>query len=70
MKSFTQKLIELRITLAQGSFGGKGNTKIIRQLSCDVEIEKAGRLQRTLPRSAFAACCCTIWNSSQAFPFG
>lgn len=42
MKSFTQKLIELRITLAQDSFGGKGNTKIIRQLSCDVEIEKAG----------------------------
>lgn len=42
MKSFTQKLLELRITLAEGSFGGKGNTKIINQLACEVEIEKAG----------------------------
>lgn len=40
--SFTQKILETRITLAAGSFGGQGNTKIIRGLATEASIEKPG----------------------------
>ena len=54
-KSFTQKLIEIRLTLADGGFAGGENTKIIRGLGCDVEITKPG-----LP--AKNSCKATIWG--------
>lgn len=41
-QSFTRKVIETRITLAKGSFGDKGNTKIIRGLATEVSVEKPG----------------------------
>lgn len=41
-QSFTQKVLEIRLTLAAGSFGGRGNTKIIRGLATDVAVEKPG----------------------------
>lgn len=41
-ESFTKKVIETHLTLANGSFGGKGNTKIIRGLATDVSIERPG----------------------------
>ena len=45
MSSYTQKLIEVRVTLAEGNFAtsknNAGNTKIIR-LACDVVINKPG----------------------------
>ena len=40
--SFTQKIIETRITLRAGDFGGKGNTKVINGLATKVKIEKTG----------------------------
>ncbi|MEG2172381.1 MAG: hypothetical protein RRY29_03875 [Desulfovibrionaceae bacterium] len=40
--SFTRKIIETRITLAKGSFGGQGNTKVIRGLATEVSVEKPG----------------------------
>lgn len=40
--SFTEKIIETRLTLAQGSFGDNGATKIIRGLATEVTIEKVG----------------------------
>lgn len=40
--SFTKKVIETHLTLASGSFGGQGNTKIIRGLATDVSIERPG----------------------------
>lgn len=54
-KSFTQKMIEIRLTLADGGFAGGENTKIIRGLGCDVEITKPG-----LP--AKNSCKATIWG--------
>lgn len=41
-ESFTKKVIETHLTLASGSFGGQGNTKIIRGLATDVSIERPG----------------------------
>lgn len=41
-QSFTRKAIETRITLAKGSFGGQGNTKVIRGLATRVSVEKPG----------------------------
>ena len=45
MSSYTQKIIEVRVTLAEGNFAASknnaGNTKIIR-LACDVVINKPG----------------------------
>lgn len=41
-ESFTQKILETHLTVASGSFGGKGNTKIIRGLATDVSIERPG----------------------------
>lgn len=40
--TFTKKAIETRITLKAGSFGGRGNQKILRGLGTDVTITKAG----------------------------
>lgn len=40
--SFTQKEIEVRITLNAGSFGGKGVEKIIRGLPVEVRVSKPG----------------------------
>lgn len=40
--SFTKKVIETHLTLASGSFGGQGNTKVIRGLATDVSIERPG----------------------------
>lgn len=40
--SFTQKEIEIRITLNAGSFGGKGVEKIIRGLPVEVRVSKPG----------------------------
>ena len=42
MPSFSLKQIEIRITLAQGSFGGKGTEKVINGLPVDVEVTKTG----------------------------
>lgn len=42
MGSFTRKIIETRLTLASGSYGGQGNTKIIRDLATRVSVEKPG----------------------------
>lgn len=41
-QSFTLKAIETHITLAKGSFGGAGNTKIIKGLATRVSVEKPG----------------------------
>lgn len=41
-ESFSKKVIETHLTLASGSFGGQGNTKIIRGLATDVSIERPG----------------------------
>ena len=42
-KSFTRKILEVRVTLRAGSFGdGKGNTKIITGVPLKVKIEKNG----------------------------
>lgn len=41
-ESFTKKVIETHLTLATGSFGGQGNTKIVRGLATDVSIERPG----------------------------
>lgn len=40
--SFDKKVIEVHLTLANSSFSGKGNTKIIRGLATDVSIERPG----------------------------
>lgn len=40
--SYTQKIIEIRITLGKGSFAGGGNTKIINGLGVEVSVEKPG----------------------------
>lgn len=40
MSSYTIKQIEIRVTLAAGSFGGKGTEKVIRGLPMDVTITK------------------------------
>lgn len=40
MASFTQKEIELTVVLGKGSFGGQGNTKIIKGLAVKCEVEK------------------------------
>jgi hypothetical protein len=41
--SFTSKAIELRLTLGTGTFGAqKGNTKLVRGLRVDCQIEKNG----------------------------
>lgn len=42
MASFTKKEIEVIITLGQGTFGGKGNTKIFRGFAVNVNVEKVG----------------------------
>ena len=42
MASFSKKQIEVRITLAAGSFGGKGTEKVINGLPVTVEISKTG----------------------------
>lgn len=42
MPSFTQKQIEVRITLAAGSFGGKGTEKVINGLPVSVDVTKTG----------------------------
>lgn len=42
MASFTKKQIEVRITLAAGSFGGKGSEKVINGLPVSVEVSKTG----------------------------
>lgn len=42
MASFTKKQIEVRITLAAGSFGGKGTEKVINGLPVSVEVSKTG----------------------------
>lgn len=42
MPSFSIKQIEVRITLAQGSFGGKGSEKVISGLPVDVSVSKTG----------------------------
>ena len=42
MASFTQKQIEIRITLAAGSFGGKGTEKVIKGLPVTVDVTKTG----------------------------
>lgn len=41
-QSFTCKSIETRLTLAKGSFGGAGNTKIIKGLATRANVEKPG----------------------------
>lgn len=41
-ESFSKKVIETHLTLASGSFGSQGNTKIIRGLATDVSIERPG----------------------------
>ena len=40
--SFTKKILEIRITLRSGDFGGKGNQKVIRGLATKAKIEKTG----------------------------
>ena len=40
--SFTRKIIETRITLAQGAFGGQGLTKVLRGLATELHVEKPG----------------------------
>ena len=42
MASFTRKQIEVRITLAAGSFGGKGSEKVINGLPVSCEVSKTG----------------------------
>ena len=42
MASFTIKQIEVRITLAAGSFGGKGSEKVINGLPVSVDVSKTG----------------------------
>ena len=42
MPSYTRKALEIRVTLRAGSFGGKGNTKIIYGVPTKVKIEKVG----------------------------
>lgn len=42
MPSFTLKQIEVRITLAAGSFGGKGTEKVINGLPVEVSVSKTG----------------------------
>lgn len=42
MASFTHKIIEVRIILAAGSFGGKGTEKVINGLPVTVEVSKTG----------------------------
>ena len=42
MASFTIKQIEVRITLAAGSFGGKGTEKIINGLPVSISVSKTG----------------------------
>jgi hypothetical protein len=42
MASFTLKQIEVRITLAAGSFGGKGTEKVFNGLPVTVEVKKTG----------------------------
>ena len=40
--SFTRKIIEVRITLAAGSFGGQGERKILRGLPVEADVDKPG----------------------------
>lgn len=40
--SFTKKQLEIRLTLRQGDFGDKGNTKSIKGLATKAKIEKTG----------------------------
>lgn len=40
--SFTRKIIETKITLRDGSFGGKGNTITIKGLPTKVKVDKQG----------------------------
>ena len=42
MPSFTLKQIEIRITMAAGSFGGGGTEKVINGLPCEVKVKKTG----------------------------
>ena len=42
MASFTRKILEVHLTLAADSFGGRGNRKIIDNAPIEVEIEKPG----------------------------
>ncbi|MEA4836871.1 MAG: hypothetical protein VB101_01110 [Rhodospirillaceae bacterium] len=42
MTSFSEKRIEVHITLAQGRFSGGGNTKVIRGLGVDCAVDKPG----------------------------
>lgn len=42
MTTFTQKQIEIRLTLGVGTFAGGGNTKIINGLATSVRIKKPG----------------------------
>lgn len=53
-QSFTRKNIEVRFILASGGFAG-GNTKIVRGLGVDCEIDKPG-----LP--AKNSCKLTVWG--------
>lgn len=41
--SFSQKSIQLAITLGKGTFSGAGNTKVIEGLACEVSITKPGQ---------------------------
>lgn len=45
-KSFSKKQIELRITLAEGSFGGKGSEVVINGLPVDVRVTKTGGAEK------------------------
>ncbi len=42
MGSFTKKIIELRFTLATGTFNSGEPTKIVKGLKCDITIDKPG----------------------------
>ena len=55
MASFTKKLLELHLTLSVGSFGGRGNTKIIKSLAMAVNVKKDG-----LPSKNSAQA--TVWG--------
>lgn len=69
--SLIRKVIEVRITLGTGLFGAqKGNTKIIRELRTDCDIEKNGHPSKNMLKLKIYGMKREVMDLLTATPFG